>query len=300
MEIRVLGPLVARHKAAQAVPSAGKPRKVLALMLLNEQQMVPVSALINELWDDEPPRSALTTLQTYVLHLRKLFADTLGLSPSQVSKQILQTRNTGYLLSLGDADLDLREYRRLEQAGRSALQSGDDAAAVETFARALGLWRGSALIDVEHGRLLEAEVARLEQSRLTMVEYQVEATLRLGRHRESLSDLAGLVVQHRFHENLHAQYMLALHRSGCRTRALEIYHRLRTSMIDELGLEPSPKLQWLHHAVLTSEPQLDELRRIPEPRSDNGRARAALRAPDQHVPHARLKDPTKELRPRSA
>jgi DNA-binding SARP family transcriptional activator len=148
---------------------------------------------------------------------------------------------------------------------------------METFDRALKLWRGSVLSDVEHGRLMEAEVARLEQSRLTMVEYQVETGLRLGRHRESLSDLAGLVVQHRFHENLHAQYMLALYRSGCRTRALEIYHRLRTSMIDELGLEPSAKLQWLHYAVLTSDPRLDELRNIPEPRSDNGRVRASAR-----------------------
>lgn len=279
MEIRVLGPLVAHHEAAQAVPSAGKPRKVLAMLLLNEQQMVPVSALVSELWDGEPPRSARTTLQTYVLQLRKLFADTLGLSPSQVTKQVLQTRNGGYLFAPGQAALDLREYRRLEQAGLSAMRGGDDAAAVEIFDRALGLWRGSALSDVEHGRLLEAEVARLEQSRLTMVEYQVEAGLRLGRHRESLSELAGLVVQHRFHENLHAQYMLALHRSGCRTRALEVYHRLRASMIDELGLEPSPKLQWLHHAVLTSEPELDELRKIPEARSEMGvpRLRSAPR-----------------------
>jgi DNA-binding SARP family transcriptional activator len=270
VEIRVLGPLVAHHEAAHAVPTAGKPRKVLALLLLNEQRVVPVSALISELWDGEPPRSALTTLQTYVLHLRKLFAATLGLSHSQVAEQVLRTCNAGYLFSPGQAVMDLRQYRRLEQAGLSAVQAGDDKGAVETFGRALGLWRGSALGDVEHGRLLEAEVARLEQSRLTMVEYQVEAELRLGCHRESLSDLAGLVVQHRFHENLHAQYMVALHRSGYRTRALEVYHRLRASMIDELGLEPSPKLQWLHHAVLTSEPQLDDLRRFPEPRPERG------------------------------
>jgi SARP family transcriptional regulator, regulator of embCAB operon len=282
VEIRVLGPLVAHHKAAQAVPSAGKPRKVLALLLLNEQQMVPASALLSELWDDKPPRSAMTTLQTYVLHLRKLFADTLGLSPSQVAKQVLQTRNTGYLISAGDAALDLREYRRLEQAGLSALQCGDDTAAVETFDRALRLWQGSVLSDVEHGRLLEAEAARLEQSRLTMVEYQVEAKLRLGRHRESLSGLAGLVVLHRFHENLHAQYMLALHRSGCRTRALEVYHRLRVSMIDELGLEPSPKLQWLHHAMLTADPQLDDLRRVPELEMGVPRPRSALRIKPGH------------------
>ncbi len=282
MEIRVLGPLVVHHEAAQAVPSAGKPRKVLALLLLNEQQIVPVSALVSELWDDEPPRSAMTTLQTYVLQLRKLFADTLGLSPSQVAKQVLQTRNAGYLFSPGEAALDLREYRRLEQAGLSAMQCGDDAAAVETFDRALRLWRGSVLSDVEHGRLLEAEAARLEQSRLTMVEYQVEAKLRLGRHRESLSGLAGLVVQHRFHENLHAQYMLALHRSGCRTRALDVYHRLRASMIDELGLEPSPKLQWLHHAMLTSAPQLDELRKITELEMGTSRPRSVLRINTGH------------------
>jgi DNA-binding SARP family transcriptional activator len=112
-------------------------------------------------------------------------------------------------------------------------------------------------MDVEHGPLMRAEVARLEQSRLTVTERKIATELRLGRHLDTLSELASLVVRHRFHEDLHAQFMLALHRSGNRNRALEVFHLLRSSMIDELGLEPSPKVQRLHHAILAAEPELD-------------------------------------------
>jgi SARP family transcriptional regulator, regulator of embCAB operon len=258
MDARVLGPLVVQHNDRQAVPTARKPRQVLSLLLLNDARIVSTAALLQELWDCRPPRSAMTTLQTYVLQLRKLLAEALDTPQAVVAKEILQTRSVGYQLNLPGGARDLYEYRQLERVGQCALHAGDDSASVEAFSRALALWRGSALGDVEHGQMLEAEVARLEQSRLTMVECRLESELRLGRHRESLSELAELVVRHSYNENLHAQYMLALHRSGCRTRALDVYHRLRASMINELGLEPSPRLQRLHCAMLTAAPHLDE------------------------------------------
>jgi DNA-binding SARP family transcriptional activator len=257
MKIKVLGPLVVSNGVNQAVPTARKPRKVFSLLLLNNSQVVPVSSLLTELWDDAPPKTALTTLQTYVLTLRKLLATAFGISQAEVARDVLQTRSNGYSFAAQPGDLDLHDYRRLEGAGECALQIGDDAEAVRLFRQALGIWRGSVLLDVEHGRLLQAEAARLEQSRLTMLERRIEAELRLGRHRDTLSDLASLVVQHPFHEDLHAQFMLALYRSGRRTRALEVFHQLRTSLIDELGLEPSVKLQRLQQAVLASSPDLD-------------------------------------------
>lgn len=258
MDARVLGPLKLRHGERPAVPSARKPCQVLSLLLLNAGEIVPSATLLRELWDDRPPRSAMTTLQTYVLQLRKLLASALEVGSAEVAGEVLLTRGIGYQLDLPDLVLDLREYRRLERAGQRAGQAGDDAASAESYRRALKLWRGTVLADVEHGPLLAAEAARLEQSRLTMVEARLDAELRLGRHREALSELAGLVVQHSYNENLHAQFMLALHRSGCRTKALDVYHRLRASMIDELGLEPSPMLQRLQHAVLAGEPGLDQ------------------------------------------
>jgi DNA-binding SARP family transcriptional activator len=259
MEIRVLGPLMVRHNYVQAVPNARKPRQVFSLLSLSYGELVPTTGLLQELWDSRPPKSALTTLQSYIYQLRKHLAEALVASVADVSRSILQTRNGGYVLdSLGGGFLDLFEYRHLEKVGLQLFQSQDDAAAVETFGRALGLWRGPALADISHGRLLEAEVASLERSKMTLVECRLEAELRLGRHRETLSELAALVMRHNYNENLHSLYMLALHRSGDRTTALDVYHRLRSSMVDELGLEPSPWLQRLHHALIAAAPRLDE------------------------------------------
>jgi SARP family transcriptional regulator, regulator of embCAB operon len=258
VEIRVLGPLAVTHRDRNATPSARKPRQLLSLLLLNEGEVVSTNTLISEIWDLQPPKSVQTTLQTYVMQIRKHLSSALGIPVAEIARSVLITRNGGYMLVLRDSTVDLYEYRSLEQDGMRAFEARDDENAVRIFNRALALWRGRALADVELGRILEPEVAGLEQSRLTIVECRLEAELRRGRHRESLSELTSLTAQHTYNENLHAQYMLALYRSGWRGKALEKYRKLRELMIDELGLEPSPRLQQLHHALLAGAPALDE------------------------------------------
>jgi SARP family transcriptional regulator, regulator of embCAB operon len=250
MDIRVLGPLAVTHGASDATPSARKPRQVLSLLLLNEGQVVSTDSLIAEIWDLRPPKSVQTTLQTYVMQIRKRLSTALRTPVTDVARRLLVTRNNGYTLLLNDASVDLHKYRSLERIGMHAFREQDDERAVDAFSEALALWRGRALADVEVGRMLEPEVVGLEQSRSTIVEYRLEAELRRGRHRESLSELASLTAQYPYNENLNALYMLALHRSGCRHIALEVFRKLRESMIDELGLDPSPRLQQLHHAVI--------------------------------------------------
>ncbi|MBH5336960.1 AfsR/SARP family transcriptional regulator [Streptomyces pactum] len=257
MYVNVLGPLTLRHDTRSAVPTAMKPRKVLALLLLNEGRVVPAATLMAELWGDQPPRTGPTTLQTYILHLRKLLASALAVAPAAVARDILQTRPGGYCFVLRSGQLDVHRYYDLVAEADCALDAGDERTAESAFRRALAVWQGPALVDVAHGRHLQAEVARLEQSRLTVTERSIETRLRLGGHQEALSDLASLVVEHRFHEGMHGQYMLALHRSGQRTRALAVYQRLRLTMAEELGLEPSVRLQRLQQAVLVCDPRLD-------------------------------------------
>ncbi|KUJ64403.1 hypothetical protein ACZ90_57585 [Streptomyces albus subsp. albus] len=257
MDVSVLGPLALRHGTVSGVPTAMKPRKVLSLLLLNEGRVVPAAVLMTELWGDEPPRTGPTTLQTYILHLRKLLAQALGIPSPEVARDILQTRPGGYCFVLRSGRFDVHVYRDLVAEAECALDAGDERTAETAFRRALAVWQGPALVDVLHGRPLQAEVARLEQSRLTVTERSIDTRLRLGGHQEALSDLASLVVEHRFHESLHGQYMLALHRSGQRTRALAVFQRLRLTMAEELGLEPSVRLQRLQQAVLVSDPRLD-------------------------------------------
>jgi DNA-binding SARP family transcriptional activator len=257
LEVQVLGPLTLTCDGFSATPTAPKPRAVLALMLLHTNQTVPVTALIEELWGDRSPASAMTTLQTYVLNIRKLLSTALAVPMTAVTETVLLTTPGGYMFRNTSSGFDLRVYERLAIAGRRALAAGDNAEAAELLVKASDLWRGPTLADVRAGPLLAPQIKRLEESRLTTVEQGNEARLRLGRHHELLSELSGLATQYQLHENLHAQFMVALHRSGRRQEALQVFERLRDAMKDELGLEPSRRLHFLHRAVLNDDPALE-------------------------------------------
>lgn len=265
MYIKVLGQLSVCHGTAEMVPTAQKPRKMLALLLLNHLRVVPVPALIDELWDEAPPKTARTALQVYVFHLRKKLTQNTGLTLGEVAESMLQTVPNGYRFAAEADQFDLQIYRSLEQAGNKSMDEGDLHSAAQSFRQALRLWRGPVVADVEPGTRIRAETAALEQSRMMMLDYRIELDLRLGLHREILSELAVLTSRRRFHENLHAQYMIALYRSGYRIRALEAFHKLRHNMIQEFGLEPSVKLQKYHQAVLALDPALDEAEVVPLP-----------------------------------
>ncbi|MFJ7589424.1 BTAD domain-containing putative transcriptional regulator [Streptomyces sp. NPDC097617] len=285
MDIDVLGALAVRENGISITPTAPKPRQVLALLALHADQVVPVSALIEELWAGEPPRSARTTLQTYVLQLRALIAGALergttgttdptgagtgstgtgstgtgavegGAGAARTAKDILVTLPGGYLLSSGGGTLDVREFDRLAGTGYRAMDAGDFPGAARLLREALALWSGPAFADVQGGVQLDMETRRLEETRLCALDQRIEADLRLGRHRELLAELTVLVTRYRTHENLHGQFMLALHRSGRRGEALDVYQRLRATLVRELGLEPSVALRRLQRSILMAGPE---------------------------------------------
>ncbi|MFJ1902194.1 MULTISPECIES: BTAD domain-containing putative transcriptional regulator [unclassified Streptomyces] len=263
MDIDVLGALAVRENGLSVTPTAPKPRQVLALLALHADQVVPVATLIEELWSDRPPRSARTTLQTYVLQLRDLIATALLRDPEgaepRSAKDVLVTTPGGYLLKTAGGASDVREFERLAGLGYRAMDAGDFPAAARQLGEALSLWTGSALADVQAGTQLEMEIRRLEETQLCALDQRIEADLRLGRHRELLGELTVLVSRYRTHENLHGQFMLALHRSGRRSEALDAYQRLRSVLVRELGFEPSAGLRRLQRSILMSgpEPTLD-------------------------------------------
>ncbi|MFF8828557.1 BTAD domain-containing putative transcriptional regulator [Streptomyces sp. NPDC015131] len=257
MEINVLGPLTAIEHGISVVPTAGKPRQILALLALQADRVVTVPTLMEEIWGEDIPRSAATTLQTYILQLRRKIAAALDGDPLRRAKDVLVTQHGGYLLQVQPGRVDAQEFGRLAAAGRDAHEAGDHRAASRLLGRALDMWHGPALVDVRVGSVLELEVLGLEEDRMAALERRIDADLHLGRHTEIVPELRVLVAKHPMHENFCAQLMTALHRSGSSWRALESYQRLRTTLIDELGLEPSPRLQRLHQAVLSSDPGLD-------------------------------------------
>jgi DNA-binding SARP family transcriptional activator len=263
VDIDVLGALDVRENGVSVAPTAPKPRQVLALLAVHAGRVVPVASLIEELWSGRPPRSARTTLQTYVLQLRELIGAALargagqqpGAGPERrTAKDVLVTLPGGYLLA-ADGTSDVREFDRLAGLGYRAMDAGDFAGASRTLAGALDLWSGSAFADVQTGAQLAMEARRLDESRLCALDQRIEADLRLGRHREVLAELTILTSRYRNHENLHAQFMIALYRSGRRGEALNVYTHLRTTLGHELGLEPSPRLRRLQQSILIAAPE---------------------------------------------
>ncbi|MFJ4717497.1 BTAD domain-containing putative transcriptional regulator [Streptomyces sp. NPDC088785] len=257
MIIKLLGALHAEVNGLSIVPTAGKPRQILALLSLYPGRVVPVPTLMEEIWGAHLPQSSLTTLQTYILQLRRMLGTAMGPDVPGSAKDVLATRYGGYLLQIPSDAVDVFRYERLVAEGRHAFDDGEDERAASLLREALDLWEGPALVDVRVGSILEIEVMRLEQSRLVARERRIDADLRLGRHVELIAELTDLVARHPQHEGLHSQAMVALYRSGRQAGALDVYRRLRQRLVDELGVEPSPQLQRMHQAMLTVDPRLD-------------------------------------------
>ncbi|AZQ74563.1 MULTISPECIES: AfsR/SARP family transcriptional regulator [Streptomyces] len=258
MEISLLGPLTAEVRGASVVPTAAKPRQILALLGIHANRVLPVRTLMEEIWGAEPPHSALATLHTYILQLRRRLTTAMGPDTTVGAKGVLVTQYGGYRWEAPPGAVDVTRYEALVAAGRAASEASRHEVASGCFREALALWRGPALVDVRIGPVLRIEVARLEESRLGVLERCLEADLRLGRHVELLSELVELIGHHPLHEGLHAQCMTALYRAGRPWQALDVYQALRRRLVEELGLEPSPRLRRLHQAVLAADPALDE------------------------------------------
>ncbi|MFJ5549839.1 BTAD domain-containing putative transcriptional regulator [Streptomyces sp. NPDC093225] len=257
MKIKVLGPLDAEVNGVSIVPTAGKPRQILALLALYPGRVVPVPTLMEEIWGADLPQSALTTLQTYILQLRRRLGTAMGPDVPGSAKDVLATRYGGYLLQVPAESVDVHAYERLVAEGQQAFENGEDGRSSKCLREALDLWEGPALVDVRVGPILDIEVMRLEESRLVTRERRIDADLRLGRHVELIAELTDLIARHPQHEGLHSQAMVALYRSGRQASALDVYRRMRQRLIDELGVEPSPQLQRLHQAMLAVDPRLD-------------------------------------------
>ncbi|MFD7579381.1 BTAD domain-containing putative transcriptional regulator [Kitasatospora sp. NPDC059817] len=283
MEIRVLGALGVQVCGVSVVPSAPKPRQVLALLALRADQVISAGVLAEELWSGHPPRSARTTVQTYVLQLRDLIDRALAhrddAGGACGAKDVLVTSPGGYRLDSGGGLVDLQEFDRLAGLGYRAMDGGDFPLAARQLGEALGLWRGPAFADIPLGGQLAVEAKRLEETRLCALDQRIEADLRLGRHRVLLAELTVLVDRYRTHESLHGQYMIALHRSGRRGEALEAYQRLRNTLVRELGMEPSAGLRRLQRSILLADPDRPEPDRATGPATTAGPATPADRTP---------------------
>jgi len=237
VDYAVLGPLEVRS-GDRAVPiGRGKQRALLALLLLNAGRVVSTDRLIDELWGDTPPATASTALQVYVSKLRKA-----------LGQDVIVTREPGYAIQVERNGLDLQRFEGLLAEARGA----ETEQAAQLLRDALALWRGPALCDVP----LAPEAARLEDLRLATLEDRIDADLALGRDAQLVPELEGLVRERPLRERLRGQLMLALYRAGRQADALQAYREARATLVEELGIDPSPQLQELEQAILRQDAAL--------------------------------------------
>ncbi|GII80969.1 SARP family transcriptional regulator [Sphaerisporangium rufum] len=279
MLFKVLGTFEVRIGEQDLTPSAPKLRTVLSLLLINYNRITRADALIDELWGDSPPISAATTLQTYIYQLRRMMT-----AAGHPGEEFLVTKAAGYEAQVPPEAIDIHHFERLVKQGRESLQAGELEQASETLGHALTLWRGSALTDVPRGRLLDAHATKLEESHLNALEMRMDAALRLGRHREQISELKELTANYPICEGFYSRLMLALYRSERRSESLAVYQRLRAMLNEELGLEPSQPVQRLQQAILRGDPSLELPARRPEGARGTAQVRAAPPAPPAELP----------------
>ena len=246
MEYRILGPLAVAKDGSEIVIGSGKQRALLALLVLHANEAVSTDRLIDQLWGDSRSTSATKVLQNYVSKLRRLLGD-----------GVLVTRAHGYELRVEPGELDADRFDELVAEGRRALAAGDAERAAAVLADAIALWRGPPLADFAYEPFASADIERLDGLRLAALTERIDADLQLGRHDALIGELEELVARYPLQERLRGQLMLALYRSGRQAEALQVYKETRRVLVDELGIEPSEKLQQLEHGILVHDPSLD-------------------------------------------
>ncbi|WP_436838652.1 AfsR/SARP family transcriptional regulator [Nocardia nova] len=218
---------------------------MLALLLLHSNKVVRLDAIIDELWGNDPPVSAVRTAQTYIYQLRRHFSQEM---PEAVGT--LVTHSTGYQLRVAPGHLDLETFTQLLGRGRAAMAADEPEVAAHTLRQALELWSGRALSGVRQGRLIQAHAVHLEEQRCCALELRIQADARLNRHRELVGELKALVLESPLDEWRHTELIKALAHSGRRKEALDAFQNLRSVLLEELGLDPSRQVQELHQDIL--------------------------------------------------
>ena len=242
MDFRLLGPLDARENGRSIPLGRGRQRALFLLLLLNAGEAVSTDRLMDALWGEAPPRTALKSIQVYVSRLRK-----------ELSDGRLQTQPPGYVLMLQPHELDLDRFEQLVAEAGEAEPDG----AAQKLRAALELWRGPALADMAYEPFAQAEIGRLEELRWAATEQRIDADLACARHEALVGELQSLVAEHPLRERLRCQLMLALYRSGRQADALSAYRTAQRELSEGLGLKPGEELTALEQAILRHDPSLD-------------------------------------------
>ncbi|MFI6561296.1 BTAD domain-containing putative transcriptional regulator [Streptomyces sp. NPDC050534] len=245
---RILGTTQALRPDGTPVQVGGaRLRALLTVLALRAGRTVPVSLLLDEVWDGDPPADAPGALQALVGRLRRA-----------VGADAVASDEGGYRLAARPDDIDLHRFERLTGEGVRALADGDPAKAAVVLDDALGLWRGPALADLPDRA---AEAARWDARRLDALRARHSAALALGHGEQSVPELTALCDTHPLDEPLQALRLRALRDAGRTAEALAAFEDVRRLLADRLGSDPGPELASLHGELLAGGPKAPAGRR---------------------------------------
>jgi DNA-binding SARP family transcriptional activator/WD40 repeat protein len=246
----VLGPLIVRRADGSTVGVGGSARRLLFGALLSRVgRTVAPDVLIEDIWGVAPPRSAAKTLQSHVVRLRH----DLGRDESDT---VLVTERTGYRLALGPDDLDVTQFEAAVRDALAAQASGEPERALAGLDDALGLWRGEAYEEFADAPFSVAERLRLFELHADAQEHRTDIALALGRSGELVSELEKRVAAAPYRERGWEQLIVALYRAARQADALSAYRRACSTLADDLGIDPGPRLQELETRILRQDPDL--------------------------------------------
>jgi DNA-binding SARP family transcriptional activator len=254
-------------------------RALLALLLLHANELVTADRVIDLLWWGEPPRTAANTLQTHVVRLRKALGNC---EKGDDAQGPLRTVPAGYVLDVDPDALDSARFERLLGEARRAVVLERHAVAHEMLRNALALWRGPALVEFASEPFAQVDAIRLDELRIDAQQELAAAALACGRVAEAITTLQPLVGANPLREQPVGHLMVALYRAGRQGDALSAYRRLRVTLRDQLGLDPSHELQQLEQLILEQAPTL-ELVALGTPRRAHALPAAALVASPRFV-----------------
>ena len=265
--IRILGPVQAWRGDQRLALGGPRQLRLLAFLVLQANRAVSTDAIIDAVWG--PGRSDTDNrLQMAIARLRKSLEPLAG-----DAGPWLQTVSGGYLLSIPRDELDADVFERAVRSGTQVLETGAAAQAADVLAGALALWRGPPLAEVAFEDFAQAEIRRLEEVRMRALEGRIDAELQPGRQADLIGELESLVLaQGATNERLAGQLMLALYRCGRQADALDVYHRVRTALASELGLEPGPALKALQLEILEQAASLEAPQGVAQPEGGIGEA----------------------------
>jgi DNA-binding SARP family transcriptional activator/Tfp pilus assembly protein PilF len=245
----LLGPLEVRIDGDAVPIRAATQRLLLASLLVDANQVVPVDELVGRLWGEKPPAGARSTLHSYVMRLRRVLGVTAEEGP-------VFTRPGGYLVEVAEDAMDIWRFSALVRAGKAAMARGEPERAAACLRAAQDLWRGEPLLDCASEMLRRTFAEPLAEQRLAAIELRIEADLHCGRHHEIISELTEMTARYPLRESFAEHLMLALYRCGRNAEALETFHTASGVLADELGVDPGRGLRDLYHAVLTDGPAM--------------------------------------------